>query len=44
DQVYQHLNTEVPPPDLVIYLQAPVEVLLERIARRNRQMERHIDS
>ena len=33
-QVYDHLAVEVPPPDLVIYLQAPVKVLLERVERR----------
>jgi deoxyadenosine/deoxycytidine kinase len=34
DKVYQNLSLEIPVPDLVIYLQAPVEVLLERIAKR----------
>ncbi|HEY5733439.1 MAG TPA: deoxynucleoside kinase [Gammaproteobacteria bacterium] len=33
-KVYESLSIEVPVPDLVIYLQAPVEVLMERIARR----------
>ena len=31
DKVYEHLTLDAPSPDLVIYLQAPVEVLLERI-------------
>jgi len=44
DQVYQHLALDAPPPDLVIYLQAPVNVLLERINKRNRDYEQHIDA
>ena len=34
EQIYQKLAIEAPQPDLVVYLQAPVDVLLERIARR----------
>ena len=34
DKVYEHLTLDAPSPDLVIYLQAPVEVLLERINQR----------
>lgn len=34
DKVYETLKIEAPVPDLVIYLQAPVEVLMERIAKR----------
>ncbi len=34
EQVYAHLTLDVPRPDLVVYLQAPVEVLRARIARR----------
>ena len=44
DEVYTRLGPEAPEPDLVIFLQAPVSVLLERIARRGRPMERQIDS
>jgi deoxyadenosine/deoxycytidine kinase len=33
-QIYAHLRPQTPPPDLVIYLQAPVESLIERIRRR----------
>lgn len=32
--IYQHLHLQVPPPDLVIYLQTPVDTLLERIGKR----------
>ncbi|MEE4380787.1 MAG: deoxynucleoside kinase [Pseudomonadales bacterium] len=42
-QVYDHLTIEAPVPDLVIYLQAPKPVLLERIQRRGVPAERHID-
>ena len=34
EQVYSHLTIDVPKPDLVIYLQAPVDVLLKRIGKR----------
>jgi deoxyguanosine kinase len=34
DQVYQGLTLDAPSPDLVIYLQAPVEVLIDRVQRR----------
>ena len=45
EQVYRQLVTEVPTPDLVIYLQAPADVLVSRIRKRGilfeRNMERH---
>ena len=44
EQAYQHLALDAPVPDLVIYLQAPVNVLLERIRKRNRDYEQYIDS
>jgi deoxyadenosine/deoxycytidine kinase len=34
EQVHALLQIEPPKPDLVLYLQAPVDVLLDRIARR----------
>jgi deoxyadenosine/deoxycytidine kinase len=34
EQVYSRLSLDAPQPDLVVYLQAPVDVLLTRIARR----------
>lgn len=34
ENVYQHLTIDAPVPDLVIYLQAPVEVLMQRIQMR----------
>jgi deoxyadenosine/deoxycytidine kinase len=44
DQVYQHLQLDLPVPDLVIYLQAPVPVLQERIRKRGIDYERNMDS
>ncbi len=44
EQVYEQLTFDVPEPDLVIYLQAPVEVLLGRIENRGIQHERLIEA
>ena len=41
-QLYNHLRPQAPTPDLVIYLQASVESLMARIARRARPMEKSI--
>jgi deoxyadenosine/deoxycytidine kinase len=43
DQIYELLHERVPRPDITIYLQAPLEVLLQRIAQRDRHYEREID-
>jgi deoxyadenosine/deoxycytidine kinase len=43
EQVYAKLAIEAPKPDLVIYLQAPVDVLLARISRRGIEYEQLID-
>lgn len=40
--LYQTVITILPPPDLVIYLQASVPVLLERIRQRGRDYEQQI--
>ncbi len=42
EQVYRHLAIDAPVPDLVVYLQAPVEVLLERVRRRGIGYETNI--
>lgn len=34
ENIYDHLIIDAPVPDLVIYLQAPVDVLLERVIHR----------
>ncbi len=44
EQVYEKLALDAPEPDLVIYLQAPVEVLMNRIARRGIGYEQGMDS
>lgn len=43
EQVYAKLDIQAPKPDLVVYLQAPVDVLLERIARRGIDYEKSIE-
>jgi deoxyadenosine/deoxycytidine kinase len=43
EQVYAKLAIDAPRPDLVIYLQAPVDVLLSRISRRAIPYEQYID-
>lgn len=40
--VYQQLTIDVPRPDLVVYLQAPTDVLLERVQRRGITAEKSI--
>lgn len=42
DKVYRHLKPQTPTPDLVIYLQAPVDTLIERVLRRGVPYERAI--
>jgi deoxyadenosine/deoxycytidine kinase len=43
DQVYAQMSLDLPVPDLVIYLQAPVDVLYERVRRRGVEYERYIE-
>lgn len=43
DQIYSRVVLNPPKPDLVIFLQAPVDVLLQRIARRGIKAEQLID-
>ena len=44
EQVYSNLTLDIQRPDLVVYLQAPVEVLLERIKRRGVKHEKWIEA
>ncbi len=41
-QIYTHMTLDAPRPDLVIYLQAPVDALRERIANRGIDYEQQI--
>jgi deoxyadenosine/deoxycytidine kinase len=41
-QIYAHLTLDAPRPDLVIYLQAPLDILRERIALRGIGYEQQI--
>ncbi len=41
--LYRELSPRLPPPDLTLYLRAPVGVLLERIRKRGRPFEAGMD-
>jgi len=43
DRVYESVTVDPPVPDLVVYLQAPVDTLLFRIARRGIDYEQRIE-
>jgi deoxyadenosine/deoxycytidine kinase len=43
DQIFRALHRRIRSPDLVIYLHAPMDVILERIAQRGRSFEKDID-
>ena len=43
EKIYSHLTPQVPSPDLVVYLQAPVPVLVERVQRRGSDYERAVE-
>ena len=43
DQIADNLAVDAPVPDLVIYLQASVDALLQRLMRRNSNYDRFVD-
>ena len=43
DQIAANLAVEAPVPDLVIYLQASVDALMQRLARRNSVCDRYVE-
>jgi deoxyadenosine/deoxycytidine kinase len=43
DQIVDNLDVDPPVPDLVIYLQASVDALMQRLARRNASFDRFVD-
>jgi deoxyguanosine kinase len=44
EEVAAKLDFDAPQPDLVVYLQAPASVLLQRVARRGIEYEQYIDA
>jgi len=44
EQIYRLLHGQIPSPDLVIFLQARPEVLVQRVRSRNIPFEKEIDS
>lgn len=43
EQVYEQMSIDAPVPDLVVYLQAPVEVLVDRVRARGIEYEQQIE-
>ena len=43
EQIYNLIASKAPKPDLVIFLQASTEVLLERVSKRGREYESFMD-
>ncbi len=43
EKVYGRVVVDAPRPDLVVYLQAPLDVLMERIARRGIRHEQYLE-
>lgn len=43
-KIYEHVVSNAPKPDLVVYLQAPVSVLSDRIKQRGIEAEKYITS
>lgn len=43
DQIAENLDVEAPVPDLVIYLQASVDALMQRLSRRDSNYDRYVE-
>ena len=43
ESVHRIIATKIPAPDLVVYLRADTDILMERIAQRDRSYERSMD-
>jgi len=43
DRVHDALAEKIPPPDLILYLRADTDVLMQRIALRDRPYERNME-
>ncbi|MBT7542672.1 MAG: deoxynucleoside kinase [Gammaproteobacteria bacterium] len=44
DQLYSYMTVDIPKPDLLIYLQAPANILMKRIKKRGRNFEKYINT
>ena len=44
DQLYSYMTVDIPTPDLLIYLQAPINILMKRIKKRGRDFEKYINN
>jgi len=44
DQLYSYMAVDIPKPDLLIYLQAPANILMKRIKKRGRNFEKYINT
>ncbi len=44
NQVYERLTLKAPVPDLVVYLQAPVESLMQRVLQRGHDYEKNMEA
>lgn len=44
DQLYSYMTVDIPTPDLLIYLQAPINILMKRIKKRGRDFEKYINT
>ena len=42
-EIYNNLGNEIKPPDLLIYLRAPFEIIMQRIEKRGRTFEKNMD-
>lgn len=42
-RLYQSIAAFLPPPDVIIYLRADIDILIDHIARRGRSFEQNID-
>lgn len=44
EMIFNHMVVNIPRPDLIVYLQAPLNILQERIQKRNRHYEKTIEA
>ena len=44
DQLYSYMTVDIPTPDLLVYLQAPINILMQRIKKRGRSFEKYINT